>query len=398
MSRRCLVKELKSATGLPAAASFKHVSPTGAAVAVPLTAQERVSYDVDDSTLSAAALAYVRARQSDPMSVSRSSRSRPSHQPFAGAPSATLPPSVMRCVLFYFALLHACAHRPHLERPARKHAFAHAVVFPASLNCFAQVDESFASVIKTEVSDGIIAPSYTPAALEILRAKKGGKFIVLSAAADAVIADDEWRVVHGCVLTQKRNSTIFTRSHLDTVVTALKELPDAAARDLIVSSTAIKYTQSNSVAFAVNGQAIGIGAGQQSRVDCVKLAARKLATWFMRQHPSITGIRFKAGVKRQDKVNARVRIIEGNLTPEETQEISAKIEGDIPAPLSDDARAAFMKTLPPISLSSDAFFPYALSQQLFLFLLIAACSYPDSIHVASQCVVLGLLLRILLLV
>ena len=233
------------------------------------------------------------------------------------------------------------------------------------LNNCAQVDESFASVIKSEVSDGIIAPSYTPAALEILRAKKGGKFIVLAAAADAVIPDDEWRVVHGCVLTQKRNSTVFARSHLDTVVTALKELPDAAARDLIVASTAIKYTQSNSVAFAVNGQAIGIGAGQQSRVDCVKLAARKLATWFMRQHPSITGIRFKAGVKRQDKVNARVRIIEGNLTPEEATEISAKIEGDIPAPLSEDARAEFMKTLPPISLSSDAFFPYARTQQFF---------------------------------
>lgn len=188
---------------------------------------------------------------------------------------------------------------------------------------------------------------------------------MLAAVADAVVTDDEWRVVHGCVLTQKRNSTIFTRSHLDTVVTALKELPDAAARDLIVASTAIKYTQSNSVAFAVNGQAIGIGAGQQSRVDCVKLAARKLTTWFMRQHPSITGIRFKAGVKRQDKVNARVRIIEGNLTPEEMSEISAKIEGEIPAPLSEEARVEFMKTLPPISLSSDAFFPYvALGEHL----------------------------------
>lgn len=304
----CLVKELKEATGLPAAASFKHVSPTGAAVAVPLTAQERVTYDVDDSALSAAALAYVRARQSDPM-----------------------------CSFGDFAAVSD------------------------------EVDESFASVIKAEVSDGIIAPSYTPAALEILRAKKGGKFIILAAAAGAKMADDEWRVVHGCVLTQKRNSTVFTRAHLDTVVTASKEMPDAAARDLIVASTAIKYTQSNSVAFAVNGQAIGIGAGQQSRVDCVKLAARKLATWFMRQHPSITGIRFKSGVKRQDKVNARVRIIEGNLTPEEREEISAKIEGDIPAPLSEDARAEFMKTLPPISLSSDAFFPY-----------------PDSIHVASQ--------------
>jgi hypothetical protein len=223
-----------------------------------------------------------------------------------------------------------------------------------------QVDESFASVIKSEVSDGIIAPSYTPGALEILRAKKGGKFIVLAAAADAVIADDEWRVVHGCVLSQKRNTTVFTRAHLSTVVTASKELPDSAARDLIVASTAIKYTQSNSVAFAVNGQAIGIGAGQQSRVDCVKLAARKLATWFMRQHPSISGIRFKAGVKRQDKVNARVRIIEGNLTPEEEKEICEKIDGELPAPLSEDARAEFMKTLPPISLSSDAFFPYVI--------------------------------------
>jgi phosphoribosylaminoimidazolecarboxamide formyltransferase/IMP cyclohydrolase len=239
-------------------------------------------------------------------------------------------------------------------------------------------------VIKAEVSDGIIAPSYTPAALEILRAKKGGKFIILAAAADAKMADDEWRVVHGCVLTQKRNSTVFTRAHLDTVVTASKELPDAAARDLIVASTAIKYTQSNSVAFAVNGQAIGIGAGQQSRVDCVKLAARKLATWFMRQHPSITGIRFKSGVKRQDKVNARVRIIEGNLTPEEREEISAKIEGDIPAPLSEDARAEFMKTLPPISLSSDAFFPYYPPWAHVSFLLIYSLSYPDSIHVASQ--------------
>ena len=296
-----LVLELKQATGLAAASSFKHVSPAGAAVAVPLTEVECQAYEVSPETLAAltpAALAYLRARNADPM-----------------------------CSFGDF-----CAISD-------------------------EVDEATARYLKFEVSDGIVAPSYSAEALAILTAKKGGKFIVLEAPLDYHPGDVEYREVYGMTFSQKRNDVILTEDHMKDVVTAKKELGDAALRDLIVASICVKYTQSNSVGFAKHGMMVGVGAGQQSRVDCVKLAGRKVTTWYLRQHPKVLRLEFKAGTKRQDRVNARVRYIEGDFTPEEKIRWEALFDV-VPEPLTDKEKIEFLKKSSGISLSSDAFFPF----------------------------------------
>lgn len=174
------------------------------------------------------------------------------------------------------------------------------------------VDEETADFLRTEVSDGIIAPGYTPAALKILSAKKGGAFIVLQGDAEAIAASSgvEYREVGGAVFAQKRNDVQWGMEHMETVVTP-GALTDAEKRDLVVASIACKYTQSNSVVYAINGQTVGVGAGQQSRVDCVKLAGRKVDTWWLRQHPKVQSLPFVPGTKRQDRVNARVAYIDG---------------------------------------------------------------------------------------
>lgn len=296
-----LVLELKKATGLAAASSFKHVSPAGAAVAVPLTSVECQAYEVTPETnasLTPAALAYLRARNADPM-----------------------------CSFGDF-----CAISD-------------------------EVDEATALYLKKEVSDGIIAPSYTPEALEILKAKKGGKFIVLEAPLDYNPGEVEYREVYGMTFSQKRNDVVLTEEHMKEIVTSKKDVDDAATRDLIVASICVKYTQSNSVGFAKDGMMVGVGAGQQSRVDCVKLAGRKVATWYLRQHPKVLGLPFKEGTKRQDRVNARVRYIEGDFTDEEKVRWGSMFEG-IPEPLSQDEKKEFLKGSKGISMSSDAFFPF----------------------------------------
>jgi len=293
-----LVSELKYALGLPAAASFKHVSPAGAAVASPLSVAEAAAYEIaDPSTLSDIALAYVRARNADPM-----------------------------CSFGDFA------------------AISHVV------------DVSTAKVFKAEVCDGIIAPGYEPEALEILAAKKKGGFIVLEADESFTPPTQEYREVYGLGFSQKRNDALFTPAHLEKV-TAGTALPPEAIRDLVLASICIKYTQSNSVGYALNGQMVGVGAGQQSRVDCVKLAARKVAVWYLRQHPKVQGLRFKAGVKRQDRVNARVRYIEGDITTAERVGWVANFEEE-PAELTAEEKATFLATLTGVSISSDAFFPF----------------------------------------
>ena len=292
-----LVLELKQATGLPAAASFKHVSPAGAAVAVPLTDVECQAYEVTDS-LTPSALAYLRARNADPM-----------------------------CSFGDFAALSD------------------------------EVDEATAKYLKKEVSDGIVAPSYTPEALAILKSKKGGNFIVLQATADYNPGDVEYREVYGMTFSQKRNDALITKDHMSNVVTAKKDLSEAAVRDLVVASICIKYTQSNSVGFAKDGMMVGVGAGQQSRVDCVKLAGRKVATWYLRQHPKVLALPFKDGVKRQDRVNARVRYIEGDFTAEEKVRWEAQFT-EVPAPLTAEEKDAFLKEASGVSVSSDAFFPF----------------------------------------
>eukprot|EP00434_Breviolum_minutum_P023799 symbB.v1.2.020993.t1/scaffold1759.1/size102758/9 len=220
-----LVHELAQATGLPAAASFKHVSPAGAAIGIPLS-DEEIVYEVKDKEMTATAAAYVRARNADPM-----------------------------CSFGDFV------------------AISH------------EVDMATAMILKIEVSDGIIAPSFVPEALEVLKAKKGGKFIVLKADPSFQYSDLEYRMVGGVGFMQKRNDALFDASKLSEVVTSQKSLPDKAQKDLILASIAIKYTQSNSVGYSKDGMMIGVGAGQQSRVDCVKLAGRKVATWWLRFHP-----------------------------------------------------------------------------------------------------------------
>jgi phosphoribosylaminoimidazolecarboxamide formyltransferase/IMP cyclohydrolase len=294
-----LVVELKEATGLASATSFKHVSPAGAAVAVPLTDVEYKAYEVSpDEALTPVALAYLRARHADPM-----------------------------CSFGDF-----CAVSD-------------------------EVDEATAKILKKEVSDGIVAPSYTAAALEILKSKKGGKYIILQATPDYSPGEFEYREVYGMTFSQKRNDVVVSKKHLQQVVTAKQSLSEDAQRDLILASICIKYTQSNSVGFAKNGMMVGVGAGQQSRVDCVKLAGRKVATWYLRQHTKVLGLAFKEGVKRQDRVNARVRYIEGDFTAEERVRWEAQFS-TIPEPLTAEEKDAFMKESTGVAISSDAFFPF----------------------------------------
>jgi len=220
------------------------------------------------------------------------------------------------------------------------------------------VDVSTANLLKIEVSDGIIAGGYDPAALEILRAKKGGKYIVLQADPAYEPPLDEERTIFGTVFRQRRAAEAVTAATLDKVVTGGgAELPAAAKRDLLVAQIAIKYTQSNSVGYAKDGQMVGVGAGQQSRVDCVKLAGRKVETWYMRQHPKVRALAFKPSVKRQERINARVRYIEGDMPPTELAQWKTLFEVE-PALLTLSEKAEFMKGLSGVSLASDAFFPF----------------------------------------
>ena len=293
-----LVYELRESLHLPAAASFKHVSPAGAAVAVPLSETLEAAYEVGGKDLTPQALAYLRARQADPKS---------SFGDFAALSDT--------------------------------------------------VDEATALVLKTEVSDGLIAPGYDSKALEILKAKKGGKYIVLEGDPAYRAPEVEYKEVFGVALSQKRNTARITREGLGQPVTDAQQLSDDAVRDLILAAITLKYTQSNSVGFALDGQMIGVGAGQQSRVDCTRLAGSKADVWFLRQHPKVLALVFKPGTKRADRTNGRVRYIEGDITPRER----AVWEGLFarPAPQwGQGERAAWLTGLTDVSLASDAFFPF----------------------------------------
>jgi len=169
--------------------------------------------------------------------------------------------------------------------------------------------------------------------------------------------EKEYRMVGGLGFMQKRNDKLFEKSHLDKVVTQIKELPESAKLDLILASIAIKYTQSNSVGYAKDGMMVGVGAGQQSRVDCVKLAGRKVTTWRLRFHEKVMGLPFKEGVKRQDRVNARVRYIEGDMDAAELTQWQKNFDA-VPAPLTADERSTFLSQLSDVAISSDAFFPF----------------------------------------
>jgi AICAR transformylase/IMP cyclohydrolase PurH len=291
-----LVREARLATGLVAAASFMHVSPAGAAVAVPLSPALAKMYEVEGKELTPAALAYIRARGADPKS---------SFGDFAALSD--------------------------------------------------KVDVPTAELLKGVVSDGIVAPGFEPAALEILKRKKNGSFIVIEADAAFVAPKCESREVFGMRMVQDRNDHQVTDADLADVVCGV--LTSEAKRDVLLGLVAIKYTQSNSVGYALGGQMIGIGAGQQSRVDCTKLAGAKADLWWLGTHPKVLGLRFKNGVRKQDRINWRVRYIEGDLARFEEQALREALDAPL-APLRDDERREWIRQINGVSLVSDGFIPF----------------------------------------
>lgn len=293
-----LVKELRQALGLPAAASFKHVSPAGAAVATPLSEELKRAYFVDDLKLSPLASAYARARGADRMS-----------------------------------------------------SFGDWVALSEI------VDLPTARLLHREVSDGIIAPGYEEEALSILKSKKKGKYVILKMDPDYKPGDLEIREVFGVTFEQKRNNLRIDLSLLKKIVTKNEELPDFAKRDLLLATITLKYTQSNSVCFAFDGQVIGLGAGQQSRIHCTRLAASKADSWYLRQHPAILGLKFKEGIGRPERNNAIDQYLNQELTSAEKKGGEEVFE-KVPKKLSREERQEWLKRLQGVSLSSDAYFPF----------------------------------------
>lgn len=294
-----LVQELKEATGLPAAASFKHVSPAGAAVAAPLSDLLQKVYFVEGVELSPIATAYIRARGADRMS---------SYGDFV-------------------ALSDEC-------------------------------DAQTASFLAREVSDGIIAPSYSPEALEILKGKRKGTYLVLQMDMAYEPAELEQKEVFGITFEQKRNTVKLDEECLKDIPTQNKVIDEAAKRDLLIALITLKYTQSNSVCYAKDGQAIGIGAGQQSRVHCTRLAGNKADVWHLRQHPKVLALPFKAEVRRPDRDNAiDVYISEEWEDLLETDDWK-RVFTEKPEPLTREEKKEYLKGITGVSLGSDAFFPF----------------------------------------
>lgn len=292
-----LVAEARAALGLPAAASFKHVSPAGAAVAVELPEDLALAYEVHGRELSPAAVAYVRARGADP-----------------------------------------------------KSSFGDFVALSDP------VDLATARFLRGVVSDGIVAPDYEPEALEVLRAKKKGAFLVLRANPSFEPPPREAREIFGLRLVQDRNGEPVTDRHLEDV--RCGTLDDAARRDLLLGLITLKYTQSNSVGFATGGQMIGIGAGQQSRIDCTKLAGAKADTWHCMRHPGVIGLRFREGIGRQERINWRIRFIEADMAPDERTRFESALSE--PAPRVDEAewRDWIRDELRDVRMVSDGFLPF----------------------------------------
>ena len=295
-----LVSELKKATGLPAATSFKHVSPAGAAVGLPMDDTLRKIYWVDDmGELSPIACAYARARGADRMSS------------FGD----------------FIALSHVC-------------------------------DADTARLIKREVSDGIIAPGYTEEALEILKSKKNGNYNVIEIDPSYQPEKLERKQVYGITFEQGRNELDINKDMFTNIVTENKELPDSAKIDMAVAMITLKYTQSNSVCYVKNGQAIGIGAGQQSRVHCTRLAGQKADNWFLRQAPQVLNLQFVDGIKRADRDNA-IDVYIG----EEHMDVLAegswqRIFKEKPPVFSREEKREWLNQMQDVTLGSDAFFPF----------------------------------------
>jgi phosphoribosylaminoimidazolecarboxamide formyltransferase/IMP cyclohydrolase len=311
-----LVKELKKALGKPAAASFKHVSPAGAAIGVPLSADERKVYFVDDIQgieTSGLAQAYARARGADRMS-----------------------------------------------------SFGDVIALSDV------VDVPTASIISKEVSDGVVAPGYEDAALEVLKKKKGGKYLVLQMDPEYEPDTMETRTVYGVTLSQHRNDVEISPNSFSRTVTPKDfTLPDSATRDLTVATIALKYTQSNSVCYAKDGQVIGLGAGQQSRIHCTRLAGDKADNWWLRFHPRVLGIKWKKGTKRPDKSNAIDLLVSGELPQSgpEREQFEAVFE-EVPAAFSEEERNDWLSKLGEVAVSSDAFVSYPVTSASIAALLI----------------------------
>ena len=298
-----LVKELKEALGLPAVTSFKHVSPTSAAVGAPLSDTLKKACFVDDIEgldQSPLACAYARARGTDRMCS------------FGD----------------WVALSDVC-------------------------------DVTTAKMIAREVSDGVIAPGYEPEALEILKGKRKGNYNIVKIDPDFVPEEQERKQVFGITFEQGRNNFKINKELLGNVVTANKDLPETAIRDLIIALITLKYTQSNSVCYAVDGQAIGVGAGQQSRIHCTRLAGTKADTWFLRQHEKVLNLPFRADLGRADRDN----VIDGYINKNEedvcADGIWQRYFTEQPAPFTAEEMRAYLDTIDGVALGSDAFFPFS---------------------------------------
>ena len=298
-----LVKELKEALGLPAVTSFKHVSPTSAAVGIKLSDKLKRACFVDDVEgldESPLACAYARARGTDRMCS------------FGD----------------WVALSDVC-------------------------------DVTTANLIKREVSDGIIAPGYEPEALEILKSKRKGNYNIVKIDPNYVPAPIERKQVFGITFEQGRNNFEINRELLSNIVTSSKDMPEEAVRDLIVALITLKYTQSNSVCYAVDGQAIGVGAGQQSRIHCTRLAGDKANTWFLRQHDKVLALPFKDTLARPDRDNVIDGYINGNEEDVTADGNWQKYFTEQPSPLTAEEKAEYLASIDGVSLGSDAFFPFS---------------------------------------
>jgi phosphoribosylaminoimidazolecarboxamide formyltransferase/IMP cyclohydrolase len=294
-----LVRELRQVLGLPAAASFKHVSPAGAAIGLPLTDVLRRVYFVPASAeLSPLACAYARARGAD----------------------------------------RVCSYGDWVALSDT-------------------VDVQTANLLRREVSDGVIAPGYEPDALQMLKAKKGGRYTVLQVDPTYEPPELETRQVFGVTFEQRRNAVVPGHQHLQNVVTKRKQLSPEAERDLIVGLITLKYTQSNSVCLVKDGQVIGNGAGQQSRIHCTRLAAGKADTWWLRQHPAVLALQFRTGIDRVDRDNAIDQFLRDDLTRAE-EAVWRKNFQDVPHRLSPEDKHQWLQSLRGVSLASDAFIPF----------------------------------------
>jgi len=294
-----LVKELKAATGIASAASFKHVSPAGAAIAKQLDSTFLKSQFISETNLSPVSTAYIRARGGDRM----------------------------------------CA-------------------FGDAAAVSEKVDVSLANIIKTEVSDLIIAPDYEPEALEILKLKKKGSYLILQMNPDYEPSDIESKDVYGFTIQQSRNKAIIDKTLFNNILSVNKKVSIEALQSLIVATIALKYTQSNSIAVAYDGQLVGVGAGQQSRVHCLRLACSKADKWFMQQHPKVLALEFIEGLKKPEKANVVDQFLLWDELSENERILMASQLKCVPEPISDEERRNFIQQYNGISLSSDAFFPF----------------------------------------